>query len=33
MFATTNADRFVAWLTRQLLPRLRPSVLTAWFAE
>jgi hypothetical protein len=25
MFATTNADRFVAWLTRQLLPRLRPS--------
>jgi transposase len=25
MFATTNADRFVAWLTRQLLPRLRPG--------
>ncbi len=23
MFATTNADRFVAWLTRRLLPRLR----------
>jgi transposase len=23
MFATANANRFVAWLTRQLLPRLR----------
>lgn len=25
MFATANADRFVTWLTRQLLPKLRPG--------
>lgn len=25
MFATTNADRFVEWLAKQLLPRLRPG--------
>lgn len=25
MFATTNADRFVDWLAKQLLPRLRPG--------
>lgn len=25
MFATANADRFVAWLTRHLLPKLRPG--------
>jgi len=25
MFATANADRFVAWLTRHLLPKLRPA--------
>jgi transposase len=25
MFATTNGDRFVTWLTQRLLPRLRPG--------
>ena len=25
MFATANADRFVAWLRRQLLPKLHPG--------